>query len=142
MVLKNGGGIEPDQVETVRRYRILAEGGNNMAMCELGDCCFFGEGTEQDFDEAVAWYRKAVPCVEEAARQLGFCCLHGEGVPQDDIEAFKWLQHTAVHGDESAQKAFKKINVAYRFGYNKGNIAADPSYPQFHKTMEIIRSKK
>ena len=40
-------------------YRVEAEQGNAEAQYNLGYCYVFGEGVDQDYAEAVKWYRKA-----------------------------------------------------------------------------------
>lgn len=41
----------------------------------LGDCCFKGDGVEQDEAEAVKWYRKAAEQYNDDAQYMLGCCL-------------------------------------------------------------------
>ena len=63
-----------------------------------------GQGVEQDFKEAVKWYRKAAEQGDAVAQyNLGLMYRKGEGVPQDFKEALKWFRKAAEQGNELAQ---------------------------------------
>ena len=50
---------------------------------------------EQDYAEAVKWYRKADDQGIRAELNLGIMYYHGRGVPQDYVQAHKWLNLAA-----------------------------------------------
>ena len=84
-----------------------------MAQYHLGNCYYHGEGVEQDYGKAVAWYRKAVErefLNPWAACQLGNCYRHGTGVEQDREQAIKWYKKAAMDGkgDEDLQEIVRQ----------------------------------
>jgi hypothetical protein len=67
-----------------------AEAGDADAQYNLGAMYDFGQGVEQDFKEAVKWYRKAADQgLAEAQFNLGMMYDQGQGVEQDFKEAVK-----------------------------------------------------
>jgi TPR repeat protein len=55
-----------------------------------------GFGVEQNYAEAITWYRRATQQGEAAAAfNLGGMYTHGLGVAQDDVEAAKWYRKAA-----------------------------------------------
>ena len=77
----------------------LAEAGDAAAQFEAGKAYYNGEGAEQDYEEAVKWYRKAAEQGNATAqRNLGICYDYGNGVEQDDEEAVKWYRKAAGQG--------------------------------------------
>jgi TPR repeat protein len=62
-----------------------------------------GEGVQQDFKQALAWYRKAADQGYAGAQHnLGSMYQHGEGVQQDFKQAALWFQKAADQGDTLA----------------------------------------
>ncbi len=63
-----------------------------------------GLGVEQDYAEALKWYREAADQGYAAAqRNLANMYQNGYGVPQDFDESLKWFRRAAVRGDIQAQ---------------------------------------
>ena len=70
------------------------------AQNNLGDCYY----NEQNYEEAVKWYRKAAEQGHVAAQKsLGVCYQFGKGVEQSDKEAVKWYRKAAEQGLAAAQ---------------------------------------
>ena len=70
----------------------------------LGIAYAYGEGVEQDYFEAVKWYRKAAEQGYAFAQYfLGMVYENGEGVSQNYKEAVKWYRLAAEQGDFYAQ---------------------------------------
>lgn len=60
---------------------------------------------QQDYAEAIRWYRKAVDQgYAPAEYNLGNMYYYGRGVPQDPAEAARWYRKAADQGDEYAQR--------------------------------------
>ena len=79
---------ERGEAETVRRYREAAERGCAGAQARLGECCFFGNGTDQNKKEAVKWFRMAAAKSNPTAMfRLG--CLY-PGFPRTHNEDSPW----------------------------------------------------
>ena len=90
--------------ENFEKYKKAAEKDDAEAQFNLGLCYFKGEGTTQDYSEAVKWYRKAAEQdYAEAQFNLGFCYYNGFGVTKDYSEAFKWTKKAAEQGKDMAQ---------------------------------------
>ena len=69
-------------------------------MCCLGFLYESGEGVEQNWREAVKWYRKAAELeLSRAQCNLAWCYEHGKGVEQDLAEAVAWYRKAADQGD-------------------------------------------
>jgi hypothetical protein len=82
--------------QAVPLYRRAAEGGNPVAMVNLGNLYATGRGVPPSDVEAVAWYRKAAELGNPGGqRALGLMYLEGRGVPQNLSEASKWLKLVA-----------------------------------------------
>ena len=63
-----------------------------------------GQGVPQDYEQAVAWYRKAAEQKYAIAQfNLGRMYADGLGLPQDEKQAFLWYRKAAEQGDTVAQ---------------------------------------
>ena len=70
--------------------KLSAQQGNVHAQFNLGLSYANGDGVEQNYTEAIQWYRMAVENkLPQAAYNLGYLYYHGQGVPQDREEAEK-----------------------------------------------------
>jgi len=89
-------GMDPTMADLYSR----AKAGNSQAMYELGWDYQNGKGVPKDYQQAVAWYRKAA----EAGNALGMTNLghmyeDGYGVDQDYKQALTWYRKAAEAGD-------------------------------------------
>jgi hypothetical protein len=74
----------------------------------------FGRGVQQDYAEAVKWYREAAAQGDvEAQGLLGSMYEQGHGVAQDYAEAVKWYRKTSGQGDVYGQL---QLGEMYRDG--------------------------
>ena len=81
-------------------------GGYHWAQCLLGDCCYYGRGTEQDFTKAVEWYTKSFEQGSSAApRMLGKCLEQGKGGVPGVHKAIEWYERGAGLGSSAAMTA-------------------------------------
>src|SRR5947199_2117398 len=99
--------------ESERRALIeAAQAGNARAQKKLADLCRIGDGlTNQDYVEAVRWYRLAAEQGNaEAQNDLGVMYLDGLGLREDAAEAAKWYRKAAEQGLAIAQ-----FNLACRY---------------------------
>ena len=63
-----------------------------------------GQGVQQDYQQAVQWYRKAAEQGNaDAQNNLGLMYANGQGVKQDYQQAVQWFRKAAEQGDASAQ---------------------------------------
>jgi TPR repeat protein len=74
------------------------------AQYNLGNKYHHGEGVQQDYTQAAAWYRKAVDQGgAEAQNNLGLMYDKGQGVQQDFKQAEAWYRKAAEQGNAGAQ---------------------------------------
>ncbi|GEM_PF-6223361 len=62
MMLKEGRGVQKDLAKSFRMMQMAAKNGEPAAMLNLGMAYHLGEGTAQDYDQALIWYTKASEC--------------------------------------------------------------------------------
>lgn len=78
--------------------------GDAVAQNDLASCYYSGKGIEQNYTEAVKWYRKAAEQEYSwAQNNLANCYYNGEGVKQDYTEAVKWYRKAAELGNSWGQ---------------------------------------
>ena len=106
-----GEGVQEDDVEAARWYRLAADQGDVNAQHNLGLMYDTGEGVQEDDVEAARWYRLAADQgYVNAQYNLGLMYDTGEGVQEDDMEATRWYRLAAEQGNASAQYA---LGLAY-----------------------------
>ena len=64
----------------------------------------YGKGTDENYTEAVYWYKKAAEQGDTKA-QVNLATMYnaGEGVPENYILAYKWSNLAAARGSEQAR---------------------------------------
>lgn len=88
-----------------------------------------GQGIEQNYAEALKWYRKAAEQGHAVAlNNLGYCYQHGLGVEQNYAEAMKWYHQAAQQGNSIAQN-----NLGYCYQYG---IGVEKSYAEAFKLYQ------
>ena len=81
-----------------------AQDGDAEAQISLGADYHYGDGVEQDYVEALKWFRLAAEQGYAAAQfNLGVFYYSGEGIEQDYVEALKWFRLAAEQGIADAQ---------------------------------------
>ncbi len=79
--------------------KLAAAEGDADEQYELAKLYAEGEGVEQNWVEAVKWYRKAAEQGHDLAQfKVGLSYQNGKGVPQSDTEAYVWLNISAENG--------------------------------------------
>ena len=79
--------------------KLAAAEGDADKQYELAKLYAEGEGVEQNWVEAVKWYRKAAEQGHDGAQfKVGLSYQNGKGVPQSDTEAYVWLNISAGNG--------------------------------------------
>lgn len=103
-----------EKAVSIQRTRKAAEAGDTDAQETLGFIYQMGDGVEQNYEEAVRWYRLAAEKGKAQAQfKLGLCYERGEGVEQNYMEAVKWYKLAADQGDADAQYM---LSVCYYTG--------------------------
>ncbi len=130
-VLEKGlGGVAVDQKAALDLYLKAAQQGYTGAQCNAGSCYFFGKGTPQDYNQALAWFRKASapggPWAPEGDAQaqymLGNAYAVGRGVPPDMKQALQWYKKAAQQLEGHANAEY---NLAELYSHGDEGIAQD-----------------
>jgi hypothetical protein len=86
-------------------YLKAAEQGYPRAQYSLGVKYDNGQGTPQDYGQALSWYRKAAERGHRGAQtNLGVLYYRGNGVKKDYVEADKWFSIADAGGYEDAKE--------------------------------------
>ena len=94
-----GFGVEENNEEAVKWFRLAARQGVADAQYYLGMCLYYGWGTEQDDTEAAQYFRLSAEQGDARGQYyLGNCVYLGRGAEQNDAEAVKWFRLSAEQG--------------------------------------------
>lgn len=84
-----------------------AERGDAVAQYNLGTAYYEGDGVNQNYVEAIKWWRKAALQWFSAAQyELGCAYSNGEGVKQDYVMAYMWFSVAWELGNDFGVKIF------------------------------------
>jgi TPR repeat protein len=109
-----GRGVQRDDVEAVRWYRMAADQGFAGAQYALGVMYNTGRGVKQDYAEAIRWWRKAADQGEtEAQFNLAVMYKTGRGVSQDNLETLVWLNLAASGATGDDKKAYAEARDSF-----------------------------
>ena len=90
--------------EDLKTTQRMAEQGNAQAQLFLGVSYANGRGVAQDYQQSVAWFRKAAEQGNAQAQfLLGASYAEGQGVAQDARQSVAWLRKAAEQGNAQAQ---------------------------------------
>ena len=107
-----GLGVEEDDAEAGRWYRLAAEQGHAEAQHSLGLRYALGQGVEKDDAEAVRWYRLAAEQGHGGAQfLLGNRYEIGSGVERDFNEAVRWYRLAAENGHDDAAELIESLET-------------------------------
>jgi TPR repeat protein len=96
-------GVEKDEVEALRLFRVAAEKEHIRAQTKLADFLLQGKGCEKSPHEAFKWYMLASDQGSMAAKfALGGLYERGEGCEQSWRRAVQFYEAAALGGDNSA----------------------------------------
>ena len=105
---------DADYDTTFRKNLPLAKEGNATAQYNIGTMYYEGLGVDDNFDEALIWFRRSADQgYARAQSRLGFIYADGDEVPQDYALAVKWFQLAATQGHAKAQY---NLGTLYRNG--------------------------
>lgn len=98
----------------VRLYMELAEKGKAEYQFKLAESYRVGDGVDQNWEQATAWYEKAsVQGYTPAQLLLGKLYYEGIGVEKDGEQAFYWLSKAAQQGSATAIRC---VADCYNYG--------------------------
>ncbi|HIF03665.1 MAG TPA: sel1 repeat family protein, partial [Nitrospinaceae bacterium] len=96
--------------------RVRAEYRDVRAQFYLGWMYYKGLGVDQDYKEAVKWFKKsAEQGYANAQYNLGVLYEDGQGVRKDYKQAFKWYRKAAEQGYANAQ-----FNLGFMYDHGQG----------------------
>ncbi len=94
-------GVQQNQAEAVRWYRLAADGGNTEAQVDLGTLYTEGYGVPQNYAEALRLFRAAAEKGNARAQvKIGKMYEDGRGIPRDLVQAHMWWNLAGAHGDK------------------------------------------
>src|SRR2546430_13231740 len=103
---------------TFEEMRAAADQNDPAAQCYLAICYQTGQGVQQDYAEAVKWFRRAAEQNDSAAQcYLGFCYQTGSGVPKSSVKlpnGFERPPNRAIPLPNSIWESFTKPARASR----------------------------
>jgi len=106
---ESGTGIAKDPITARELIERAAEGGNRIAMHDLGNYYAYGQGgVERDISVALDWFTKAAERgVVDSQFNVAFLREGNEGVPADLETALFWYHIAARQGDQGAPDRIK-----------------------------------
>ncbi len=111
---KEGTWISKQDPTKIKTWRNAADQGHAGAQFLMG-LYFHFSSTDQDYEQAVTWYRKAAEQGNASAQNnLGYMYEYGKGVEKDYQQAVTWYRKAAEQGNASAQY---NLGDMYRNGY-------------------------
>ena len=126
--------------------RAIAKQGDAEAQYTVGEIYDYGESVQEDYAEAMKWFRLAADQGNaEAQFNLGVMYYFGVSVPKDYAEAMKWFRLAADQGYAEAQN-----NVGTMYGNGRGvqqnyteaytwlSIAAAGGYDAANQNLNIV----
>jgi TPR repeat protein len=119
---------------TFRKNLPLAQEGNASAQYNIGTMYYEGLGVDDNFDEALTWFRRSADQgYARAQSRLGFIYAYGSKVPRDYTLAVKWFQRAADQGHAKAQ---------YNLGTMYANgLGVPQDYVMAHMWLNLAASR-
>ena len=102
------------QSDFILALKQKATKGDASAQLYLGFCYENGNGVQQDYAQAVTWYRKAAEQGHIIAQySLGLCYEHGYGVAKDKNKANELYRKAARQNHSNAQEKLRKQGLSW-----------------------------
>ena len=115
--------MTPNEVNSIRSEALQCD---TDAQCSLGCAYWDSDGVEQDYEEAVYWFREAAEQGWAPSQcNLGAAYMEGTGVKQDPQKAVKWFRKSAEQDWPHAQYC---LGMAFKLGYTEDRGRDDPYY--------------
>lgn len=112
---ESGTGITEDQITARELIQRAANGGNRIAMHDLGNYFASGQGgLDRDIGEALDWFTKAAERgVVDSQFNVAFLREGNEGVPADKETALFWYYVAARQGDQGAPDRISVLSPSF-----------------------------
>ncbi len=86
-----------------------AQTGDADAQNQIGEMYYYGDEIEQDFDQAVYWFKEAAKQKHaEGMFNLGVCFINGEGVEKNKTMGMGFIRQAAKLGSKGARQYMNK----------------------------------
>ena len=86
-----------------------AQTGDAESQNAVGEMYYYGDEIEQDFDQAVYWFKEAAKQKHaEAMYNLGVCFVNGEGVEKNKTTGMGFIRQAAKLGSKAAKQYTEK----------------------------------
>jgi hypothetical protein len=110
VVAGDGGTVNEDAVRTFQLVKSKAQGGDRVAMRQLGAMYYTGEAGIQNRLEASRWFRRAAAKGDaEAMHNMALMYRYGNGLPVSYAEAVRWETASARRGYAPAQRTLGSV---------------------------------
>lgn len=107
-----GRGIQRDEVEAARQFRLAADRGHAAAQVDLGKMYLDGQGVPQSDAEALRLFAaSAIQGHAPGQYALGWMYETGRGVQANRERALYWYEAAARGGVESARDALERLGA-------------------------------
>ena len=94
-------------------------------MLNLGNCYYFGMGTEKDVNTAIKWWKDSADAGNAyAMAQMGDCYYHGLGVEKDLAKAIEYYTPAA---EQNITSALYQLGILY---YTGNGVEQDQTYAE------------
>lgn len=104
LLYANGWGVDLNDEQALKWYRLAADQGHAEAAYNLGVMYSNGWGVPQSDDDAFHWYSIAAERGFTAAQvSLAKMYAVGFGAPQDYVQAYKWYNIATMLDDQDAE---------------------------------------
>ncbi len=98
----------PNLVCALQYFAMAAAQGQIDAQFELGQMYAQGQGTTQQFEQAVNWYERAAQQGHAKAQfNLAFMLAHGQGVEENLLKAYEWYRISHLCGYALAKQSME-----------------------------------
>jgi TPR repeat protein len=119
-----------DYSTALREWQPLAEEGDVDAQSAVGFMYFNGQGVQQDYVQAAAWYRRAARQGNALAQNnLALMYANGNGIRRDDVRALMWFTLAA----ESMESDAARTQAAA----NRDRLAGQMNQPQIDQAQAM-----
>jgi TPR repeat protein len=100
-----------DYASAFRLMEKAAAAGHLLAMNDLGDMYYSGDGVPQEYEQAFAWYRKGAMAGNVLAMaNLAYLYEHGWGIGKDTVQACAWYRKAAAAGDQDSIRNLRRLD--------------------------------
>ncbi len=135
-----------DYATALKEWMVLADQNDPAAMRNIGHLHRRGLGTEQNYEKAMHWYKRASQFgFARAQANVASMYLRGQGVEQDYVQAADWFTKAARNGHVIAQ-----YNLGLMYEHGKGveksvskalawyNLAAKAGHPKALDKLSLL----